>query len=369
MQIKSTRKSERSLHVSWQDGSKTEFPFIWLRDNDRDELHPQTRERVFDLSKVSLNIEPECDSLQEGVLTIQWPNKQGVSVYSSTWLYSHRPGCQRIDPAKIKKVLWDTDSLKKIIRFDATRCAESSDELYQMLVKLKQYGLVVIDGLADTSSAGEIFGDLIGFKRESNFGVVFNVISKSEPVNLAYTSVALPLHTDLPNQSMVPSYQFLHCYLNSVVGGESVFADGFKICADFALEDPVKFELLKNTAVTWRFHDHNCDIRHRRPIINLDSSGNLEMLVFNAHLADVPDMPIDTLYDFYAAYQDLMQRIRDPKYAIHHLLKPGEMVVFDNRRLLHSRTEFDPNIGERHLRGYYIDENEVASRMRKLAND
>ena len=46
---------------------------------------------------------------------------------------------------------------------------------------------------------------------------------------LAQRSLALPLHTDLPNQELVPGYQFLHCYRNSASGGESLFADGFRV--------------------------------------------------------------------------------------------------------------------------------------------
>jgi gamma-butyrobetaine dioxygenase len=367
MQIISINSNEKSLYVDWQDWSVSEFPYIWLRDNDKDELHPQTRERVFDLTSVTLDIVPEHCSLEDGNLRVQWPNKTEVSIYPSDWLYAHQLGTDRMDPATVERHFWTSNSLTEIASYSAKQCAGSATELREMLLDLKRYGLILINGLADTAEAGENFGDLIGFKRRTNFDVMFEVISKPDPVNLAYTSIALPLHTDLPNQSMVPSYQFLHCYLNSVSGGESVFADGFKICTDFEKQEPDKFELLKNTSIPWRFHDHCCDIRKHRPIINLDSDGELEMLVFNAHLADIPDMPVDALHAFYAAYQALMQHIRDPKYAVHHLLTPGQMVIFDNRRLLHSRTEFDPSSGERHLRGYYIENNEVNSKIRMLA--
>ena len=368
MQINTIKTSQKSFHVTWQDGTDSEFPFIWLRDNDAKELHPQTRERIFDLTSVPLSLTPEHYCLEGGALEVRWPNKETSSVYPLAWLYAHQPGSRRVDIATIDKVFWDAQSLTQITSFDATRCAQSGDELRKMMQALKRTGLVLIDRLEHSMTAGEDFGDLIGFKRQSNFGVIFDVISKAEPVNLAYTSVALPLHTDLPNQSNVPSYQFLHCYLNSVEGGESVFADGFKICADFAEQAPSKFELLTTIQVPWRFHDGACDIRSHRPIINLGPDGKLECFLFNAHLADVPDMPIDLLHDFYVAYQDLMQRIRDPKYAIYHLLKPGQMVIFDNQRALHSRTEFDANSGERHLRGYYIDSNELDSKIRMLAS-
>ncbi len=62
-----------------------------------------------------------------------------------------------------------------------------------------------------------------------------------------------------------------------------------------------------------------------------------------------------------------MLRIRDPRYRIEHRMRPGEMVMFDNRRILHGREAFSASGSERDLRGYYIEHNEVDSRMRVLA--
>ena len=39
---------------------------------------------------------------------------------------------------------------------------------------------------------------------------------------------------------------------------------------------------------------------------------------------------------------------------------------FNNRRLLHGRTEFDPNSGHRHLQGYYMDRDEIIGRLNFL---
>lgn len=123
------------------------------------------------------------------------------------------------------------------------------------------------------------------------------------------------------------------------------------------------------TAVPWRFHDDNNDIRRRRPLITEANAGELDYFVFNAHIADLPDMDARSLYAFYPAYQRLMARLRRPVYAIEHALLPGEMVIFDNTRVLHGRMAFDAGSGERHLCGYYLERNEVDSRLRVLARD
>jgi hypothetical protein len=47
-------------------------------------------------------------------------------------------------------------------------------------------------------------------------------------------------------------------------------------------------------------------------------------------------------------------------------LEPGDAWVFDNRRMLHARTAFDPSTGRRHLQGCYVDRDELLSRIRIL---
>ena len=369
MKIADVTRGERGFTITWDDRSVAEFPYIWLRDNAPEEFHPDTRERVFDLTTVELDIAPDSFALEAGALVICWPEKDAPSSYAGDWLHAHRPGYGRADPSAVDRTLWDAGSLGEIPRACAKTCSGDPLTLRNNLQTLKEYGLLIIDGLDDSPDASQAFGDLIGFRRQTNFGDMFEVISKPAPNNLAYTSLALPLHTDLPNQELIPGYQLLHCYRNSATGGESVFADGFRICDDLRREAPDDYELLKRTGIPWRFHDESNDIRRHRPVICEAADGTLDYLVFNAHIADLPDMDTETLYAFYPAYQRLMKRIRQANYAVRHALKPGEMVIFDNARVLHGRAAFDPNSGERHLRGYYVERNEVDSRIRVLSRN
>lgn len=355
------------FHLAWDDGTHTQYPHIWLRDNDPGELHPHTRERLFDLTSVALDISPESWQHAPEQLLVKWPDKSSESIYPLDWLLENRPGQHRVDPAVVSRNYWSATDLSTIPRFDASLCRESASTLMSALQAAKCYGLVIFDRLEDSEEAGENLGELIGFKRRTNFGTTFEVVNKPSPNNLAYTALALPLHTDLPNQEQVPGYQFLHCLRNSVQGGASVFADGFRICADLRAQAPGEFDLLSRLRIPWRFHDENDDVRFRRSIIELDQAGELSALAFNAHIADVPDLPSSQLHEFYQAYQGLMRRIREPQYRICQTLQPGEMVMFDNRRVLHGREGFDPDSGERHLRGFYVEHNEVNSRIRTLA--
>lgn len=360
---------EREFTITWDDRSVAAFPFIWLRDNDPDDLHPDTHERVFDLTQVPVDISPDSFSVDRSAVVVTWPGKARPSVYPLEWLQRHQPGRPRHDPSRVEQILWDRAALASIPRLPLSRCATEAAALREALLILKRLGILLIDGLDDSPHASQSFGDLIGFRRRTNFGDMFEVFNMVQPNNLAYTSLQLPLHTDLPNQEIIPGYQLLHCYRNTTDGGESLFADGFRVCEELKNAAPQDYELLRRVAVPWRFHDAANDIRRHRPIITERADGKLDYLVFNAHIADIPDMAAGQLYDYYKAYQGLMQRLRDPQYALRHALAPGEMVIFDNTRVLHGRTAFDPQSGERHLYGYYIERNEVDSRIRVLSRE
>jgi gamma-butyrobetaine dioxygenase len=73
------------------------------------------------------------------------------------------------------------------------------------------------------------------------------------------------------------------------------------------------------------------------------------------------------MIEYYRAFRKFMAATRDPAERISFKLKPGEMVVFDNRRILHGREAFNPATGHRLLRGFYIDRGEIDSRIRTLS--
>ena len=358
------------LRLHWQNGDTTDFPLIWLRDNDPDELHPQTQERIFDLLSVPHDITARHASLAGDVVTVVWDAPEHTSHYPLAWLRAHRPGTPMADPAQIEPTIWRADlGLDGIPRHDAGAILTSDTALSNWMHTTQAFGLSIVHGLADTAEAGMNIARRIGHLRETNFGLTFEVFSKQEPNNLAYTPVALPLHTDLTNQELPPGFQFLHCLINDATGGGSIFADGYAMAEDLRTENPEAFEVLSTITVPFRFHDRTHDIRTRKRVINLTDTGAIDEICYNAHLASIFDLAPDTMRQFYAAYRAFMAKMRDDRYRVTPRLQAGEMAVFDNRRVLHGRQSFDPTTGGRHLHGTYVDRGEFLSRIRRLALD
>ncbi len=356
------------LRIRWDSETEADFPFLWLRENCPTAFHPQTQERTFDLLSVPLDIAPLTAELDNDTLILHWEGDGHVSQFPLGWLKQHRPGQPLADPAAISPQLWRSELQPTVLpTAEAQSLLADDGALLAWLQAASATGLALVEGLRPDDGAGMEIAERIGFLRETNFGKTFEVVSKPDPNNLAYTAHRLPLHTDLPNQELPPGFQFLHCIANEARGGGSLFCDGFAIAEDLRRADPAAFALLVNTEIPLRFHDRDCDLRRRDTVIRLHGDGRLAEIRFNAHIAGVFDLPAATLSAYYPAYRRYMAATRSDDYLVALKLGAGQMVVFDNRRILHGRDAFDPATGFRRLKGCYVDRGEWDSRIRVLA--
>jgi gamma-butyrobetaine dioxygenase len=72
------------------------------------------------------------------------------------------------------------------------------------------------------------------------------------------------------------------------------------------------------------------------------------------------------MHEFYVAYRGFAAIMVRSSGTLRFTLAPGDCVVFDNTRILHSRTEFSA-AGRRHLQGCYADIDGVESTVAVLA--
>ncbi len=196
---------------------------------------------------------------------------------------------------------------------------------------------------------------VFGFARETNFGALFDVYSKPHASDLAYTPVPLDPHTDNPYRAPVPGVQLLHCLANETTGGLSILVDGYAVCAALRARDPEAFRVLCATPVRFRYRDATTDLVASAPPIEVDVDGRVKRIHFSPRLDFVPLAPPEELSAYYRARRAFDHLLRGPEFQLRFLLNAGDLVMFDNGRLLHGRTGFDPREGLRHLQGCYID--------------
>jgi gamma-butyrobetaine dioxygenase len=70
---------------------------------------------------------------------------------------------------------------------------------------------------------------------------------------------------------------------------------------------------------------------------------------------------------YYDAYRSFGRLLEDARYRIQFKLEPGDLFVVDNLRVLHGRTAYAPEAGERHLQGCYADRDGLRSTLAVLS--
>jgi gamma-butyrobetaine dioxygenase len=234
--------------------------------------------------------------------------------------------------------------------------AEPSDaERFSWLEAFLTLGFVIFEGVPTAPGTVLKVGSMFGFTRETNFGALFDVRSTPEATDLAYTSVSLDPHTDNPYRAPVPGIQLLHCLVNETTGGLSTLVDGFAVAESLRSEDPADFGVLASTPVRFRYIDADTELTASAPPIELDVGGALKSIHFSPRLDFVPLFAPEKLEAYFCARREFDHRLRARDFEIRFLLTSGDLVMFDNCRLLHGRTGFNPAEGLRHLQGSYID--------------
>ena len=301
-----------------------------------------------------------------GWLRVQWRPEGHVSDYDSDWLRGHRGGAGDASPCGPAPATWGVELSEAMPGADHDAVTSSDGALLDWLRLLRDFGVAVLRGTPREPLSVLALAGLIGPARATNFGEHFDVLSKQEPNSNAYTALGLPCHTDLPNWERPPDYQLLHCLQNDAEGGDSVLVDGFRAADELRRREPAAYRLLTRFPIDFRFQDNESDIRFRAPTIGLDEAGALAEVRFNFAVMDAISAPPERVGALCRALRAFGAVIREPALECRYRLGPGELLIFDNRRVLHGRAAFDPRTGGRHLQGCYLDRDQLLSRIRVL---
>ena len=207
---------------------------------------------------------------------------------------------------------------------------------------------------------------LFGPVRETNYGRHFDVRSEPAPINLAYTGQGLSVHTDNPYRDPAPTLQLLHCLRNETAGGETLLVDGFAAAERLRAEAPHDFTLLARWRVPFRFDSADAALRARAHVIETDDRERLRAVHYNSRSVAAFDLPPDVLPAFYRAYRRFARLLAEETACVRLRLAPGDLLLLDNRRVLHGRTAFESG-GERWLQGCYADVDALESRLAVLS--
>ena len=359
--------AERFVTCRWADGLEMAAYDLWLRENAvGPSVDPTTRECVIDPADLDPAVVAartvEVDA--NGTLVVHWQDET-TTTHHPGWLRHVADGAHRAEAWLPRPVPWLARDLG-----DGPPTHDGSEPdtrpavVARWVEDLTRYGVARLRGLGtELDTVGRV-AELIGPMRDTNFGLTWDVKAAPEPDTTANTTHRLAPHTDLPTRELPPGFQFLHCVANTVDGGWSTMADGMAVVEHLADDHPEHYEAL--TTLRWVFFNRGPAVDHRwsGPIID-DIGGTLTLRAFHP-VRGFPDMDPDDVPRAYAALRCFSSVAAADRFQLRFPFRPGDLVGFDNRRILHGRDGY-ASAGLRHLRGCYLDHDDLYSYARQQA--
>ncbi|NXI00349.1 BODG dioxygenase, partial [Pachycephala philippinensis] len=366
--------------VEWEDGSESSYPCIWLRDKCQCPLCflPSAGACRLLFEGLDVNIVGKQVALADRKKVFEANHHspcylysdEHKSVYEAEWL---KKRCFSEEARALRSCFsisslsecqyWGSDLQLPKIPFE--EIMYNDEDAYKWLCTLKKVRIVLLTGAA--TRQGELIGlgHRIGFLHLTFCG--WSLQKKADANNVAYTTGRLCFHTDYPVQHP-PGVQLLHCIKQTAAGGESEVVDGFHVSNKLKKQNPKAYQILSSTAVVYTDVGMDyCDfaVHCKQRIIDMDSRGQAIHINYNNATRDtVFDIPAEKVKPFYAALKELNDLLNSAEHKFTYKLKPGDIVIFDNWRVLHGHQSY-PSRSEvtRLLEGAYADRDVVMSRL------
>ena len=273
-----------------------------------------------------------------------------------------------MDPA-LDYWLWDRRAIEwQDPFFDYEGFMEGGQEYHAAHSTLRSHGLMFLRNVPQDEKAVERIAEKIGIIQETFYGRTWDVVSKPQAENVAYTSSFLGLHSDLMYMTDPPRIQLLHCLKNTCEGGESIFSDALRARFQLMYADQDSFDLLRKHRVQyWYTKGVNHRLRWHTVF-----SGRFEVawsppfMTPEQELRKTPEGAQDYL-DWLQAARKFRNLLEDKRYQYQYKMKEGDCAVFNNLRVLHGRQQFNTATGERWLKGTYVGNESYCDKLRELA--
>lgn len=368
--IAELRHDADALEITWADGRHCQLPALWLRDHCRGPecRDPVSGQRLVDITDIPTDVTIANAALDGGDVIIEFMPDGHRSAFAGDWIYRNAPADDAPpgDRTAASKILWRGDDFTAgLPRTGYANFAAGGAALRDALAAVRDFGFVLLDDVP--CRPGQVLEVIahFGYVRETNYGALFEVRTRVDANNLAYTNRGLGCHLDNPYRDPVPGVQLLHCLESTTEGGESILQDGFFAAQALRDEDPAHFRVLSETWIDFRFVDAAADLRARAPLIELDDHGDVVKIRYNNRSIDTLRLAPARLAEFYPAYRHFAEILARESLQLEFRLAPGQLLLFDNTRVLHARRAYAA-AGMRHLQGAYSDLDGLYSTLYRL---
>ncbi len=357
-EITSIEIQPQGVTLTWENGERHDLPAVWWLHNSPSRIDSQTGQRLVDILDLPMVPRIASGRLTDGALEIEFDEPSEAVSYPvgllRSWLDTHHEDDER--------ERWTGRVAASFPEFPYESVREDAGQRLEWLSELHRHGIVLLRNVPVEDGMVTRVVEWFGFVRETNYGRYFRIQSVPEPASLVHTRQGLLPHTDNPYRRPVPGLQLLHCMYNEVEGGESIFVDGLQVAAELEADAPEAYRELTRHPVTFRYRDSQNDLQATRRIIRCDSLGRIVAIHYSPRSIRPPHPQYGDVSMFYEAYRQFAQRVADPRLQHRNRFQPGDLLIFDNHRLLHGRFPYQAE-GRRELQCCYAEKDGFLSTL------
>lgn len=354
-----TRARRLDLHTSWlrltfQSDQWADFHYAWLWQLADGHRHPLTRERQVGPADVPADIAPRVALITpRDTLFIEWSDGLNAD-YSLYELHAQAYATQRPLPTP------PPSDLAPVTLALAGSIAAWAPAVSNFLAR---HGVCIVrargDADAATPEATEAWISALKTQglepRATHFGRIEDLrpdnTTNQNTDQLGYTQAAVDLHTDQPFLEHPPRYQLLHCIVPAASGGDSTVADALVASQYLRATDHETWRWLSEVPVRFHRKQKAFEAIVDAPIFGLSPDGRF--IVRDSYFTFAPlALPFEQQAGWRRAYTRYTDLVRSPGHHRTTRLEAGDVLIYDNHRMLHARTAFS---GHRWLRGVYFD--------------
>ncbi|MEQ9359594.1 TauD/TfdA family dioxygenase [Coleofasciculus sp. F4-SAH-05] len=234
--------------------------------------------------------------------------------------------------------------------------------LKKWLENIACYGLGMVSNTPHNRESTRALVERVAYIRMDIFGGLADSDMSEPHADSAYANGYLAAHTDGTYAYDPPGLILFHVLDRDYSGGESIFIDGFYAAETLRQLSPDAFSLLTQVDMPGHYLEVDTHLETRQPLIQLDPENQVKRIRFN-HMDRAPFYWGEKTTQVYEALWEWRKIIDDLANQYRFRLTPGNVLLFDNWRLLHGRLAY---VGERRMVNCYLNMEDFESRLRGL---
>lgn len=228
----------------------------------------------------------------------------------------------------------------------------TATHVIEMMNRFAQFGFVILnceltpDSKQDFVQLAKYFGKIIRHNQSDDLGILPITLLPDYPDYANTQCNHLALHTDGAFETIPPAVMAMQCEIADDVGGLTCLVDGYDVYRYLLEADPVGLQYLFEPDV---FHIQRDNQSAQRAIFWHDEQGCLKIAFRSDTVAKISVKP-----HAQPVFERIKQYLANPSHQFQWHLQPGQILIFDNTRMLHGRTAFSPN-SRRRINGLWFE--------------